>query len=155
MTGRSTRSMVGAFSELFLKKYASKFYDAVNSRDIKKIIRWLERKYRDVIVPYAEDHPIIVSFIEEPLGKKIGELLGDYFVDRYEALSLEEKKKWNSDRWLHHGALGELIFIRGIRKHNSFFIGLGNGLMGSDAQDRNNWHTPEYEEALNELRKMK
>ena len=144
MTDRLTESMFDPLANEFLKKYASKFYEVLNSRDIRKVVKWLEIKHRETIVPYAKEHPIIAAFLEEPVGNRVGELLGKYIVDTYEASSPEKKEEWTSNRWLHHGAVGELLVLRGTKKSNSFLVGLGKGLMNSDMQDKEDWHTPEY-----------
>ncbi|MFW9943947.1 MAG: hypothetical protein ACFFB7_03030 [Candidatus Sifarchaeia archaeon] len=155
MTDRLTDSMLDPLTNMFLLEYASKFHEVLNSRDIRKVVRWLERKHREVIVPYARDHPFIAAIFEEPLGMKIGESLGEYIVDKYEAYSPEKKENWNSNRWLHHGAVGELLVIRGRKKSKPFLIGLGKGLMKSDLQDLSDWHTSEYSRAKETLLGMR
>jgi hypothetical protein len=149
-----TDSMFDPLVSMFLKEYASEFYVVLNSRDIRKVVRWLERKYREVIVPYVKEYPVLV-LLEEPAGQKTGELLGKYVVDRYEASSLEKKEEWNSKRWLHHGAVGELLVIRERKKRRPFLVGLGKGLMQSDLPDMNDWHTPDYWSAKETLEKMR
>lgn len=155
MTDRLTESMLDPLTDLFLRGNAPRFYEVLNSRDIRKVVGWLQRRHREIIVPYAKEHPFVAAILEEPVGMKIGELLGKYVVDRYEASSPEKKEEWNSNRWLHHGAVGELLVIRGMKKGNLFLVGLGKGLMNSDMQDRNDWHTPEYWEAKRTLDGMR
>jgi hypothetical protein len=130
------------------------FYKVMSSRDIRKVIRWLEREYRKVVVPLVKKNSWL-SLIEEPAGQKVGELLGSYFVQRYEACSPEERQEWDANRWLHHGAVGELIVHREKGKPRAFLVGLGKGLMISDLQDLNEWHTPEYWEARRSLDEMR
>lgn len=109
---------------------------------------------REIIVPFVKKYPFL-TLVEESTGQKTGELLGKYVVERYEACSPEKKEVWKSNRWLHHGAVGELLVIRKSRKHKSFLVGLGKGLMNSDLQDSNEWHTPEYSRAKEMLEKMR
>jgi len=146
--GRTTDNLAASMFDpvtiIFLREYAPEFHKVLDSRDIKKVVRWLERKYRDVIVPIAKEHPIIAALFEETAGRKTGELLGKYIVDKYEALSPEKKDEWDRGRWLHHGAVGELVVIRATKKGKTFLVGLGKGLMQSDLQDFNEWRSPEY-----------
>jgi hypothetical protein len=149
--GRTTDSLAASMfdptTHIFLREYAPEFCKVLDSRDIKKVVRWLERKYRDVIVPIAKEHPIVAALFEETAGRKTGELLGKYIVDKYEILSPEKKEAWDRRRWLHHGVVGELVVIRATKKGKAFLIGLGKGLMQSDLQDADEWRSPEYWEA--------
>ena len=154
MTGRLTESMRDPQVNMFLKEYASEFYEVLNSRDIRKVVRWLERKNREIIAPSVKEYPLL-ALLEGPAGQKTGELLGKYVVEKYEACSPEKKEEWNSNRWLHHGAVGELLVVRESRKRKSFLVGLGRGLMNSDLQDQNEWHTPEYWKAKETLERMR
>ncbi len=154
MAARLTGSMLDPIVDMFLKEYASEFYEILNSRDIRKVVRWLEKKNREIIVPIVKEYPLL-ALLEQPAGTKTGELLGKYVVEKYEACSPEKKEEWNSNRWVHHGAVGELLVIRESRKRKSFLVGLGNGLMNSDLEDRNEWHTPEYWKAKEMLEKMR
>jgi len=155
MTDGLTDAMLDPVVDMFLKGAAPKFHEVLNSRDIKKVVRWLEGKYRVIIVPYKRKHPFIAAALEAPVGKKVGKSLGDYSVAQYEAASYDRRQEWNARRWLHHGALGELLIMRGMKKSNLFLIGLGNGLKESDIQDMNDWHTPEYWKAREVLEKMR
>lgn len=130
------------------------FYEVLNSRDILKVIRWLEREYRVVIVPLLKKNSWL-SLIEEPAGQKIGELLGNYAVERYRVCTPEKKREWDANRWLHHGAVGELLVLREKDKRRPFLVGLGKGLMISDLQDSSEWHTPEYWEARRVIQKLR
>jgi len=155
MTDRLTESMLDPLVSMFLKKYASQFYKVLNTRDIRKVVQWLERKYREIIAPFVKEHPWLALLAEDQAGQKTGELLGNYIVEKYEACSPEKKVAWNSSRWLHHGAVGELIVIRETRKHRPFLVGLGRGLMISDLHDQSEWHTPEYMKAKKTLEEMR
>jgi hypothetical protein len=131
----------------------SEFIDAYGSRDIVKLVRWLERRHRELIAPLVKGNKILKT-LEEPAGLAVGKKIGQYFVDKYGACSLQEREIWRSSRWLHHGALGELLFERGKKKHKPFIASLGKGLMMTDLQDRDEWHTSEYWEAKKKLDKM-
>ena len=155
MTNGLTEAMLGGFASEFLREYAPKFHEVLNSRDIKKVVRWVERKHREVIVPYKKEHPIIAALFEERVGMMISESLGEFAVEKYDAAPSGRKEEWDSSRWLHHGAVGELLVLRGLKKGNRFLIGLGRGLMKSDLQDKNDWHSPEYWKALQTLKKMR
>ena len=155
MPGNLTDAMLDPVVSLFLRAVAPRFYEAMNSRDVRKVVRWLERGYREIIVPYKREHPLIAAILEHPVGMKSGEYLGNYFVGQYETSSPEKKAEWESCRWLHHGAVGELLVMRGVKKGNLFLVGLGQGLMNSDLQDRSEWHTSEYIRAKETLDKMR
>ena len=119
------------------------FFNIMNSRDIRKVIKWLENEYRRTIVPLVKEYPLL-RMIEESTGQEVGKALGNYAVQRYVAATPEEKCKWDSGRWLHHGAVGELIVFREQGRRRPFLIGLGKGLMLSDLQDMGDWHTLEF-----------
>jgi Ni,Fe-hydrogenase I large subunit len=154
MTNGLTEAMLGGFTSEFLRMYAPEFYKVLNSRDIKKVVRWVETKHREVIAPYKKEHPIIAAFFEELVGEKIGESLGKYVVREYDAAPSARKEEWDTKRWLHHGAIGELLVFRGLKKGNRFLVGLGNGLMNSDLEDKGDWHSHEYWKARQILEKM-
>ena len=130
------------------------FIKAYNSRDIVKLVKWLEQRYREMIAPLAKGNKAL-KLIEEPTGQIVGQKIGQYFVDQYEASPQEQKEIWKSTRWLHHGALGELLIGRGRKKHKPFIVGLGKGLCRTDLQDQKEWHTTEYYLAKKELEKMR
>lgn len=155
MTDEFTVSMFGSHYDEFLREYAPKFRQVLNSKDIQEVVRWFEEKYQEV-----EKHPVFAARskeenFDENLGFVIGEMLGKYIVDKYKASSYEEKKEWNSNRWLHHGAIGELLAIRGEKEDNSFLVGLGRGLMDSDKHDKDEWHTAEFWVAKRTLEQMR
>jgi hypothetical protein len=79
----------------------------------------------------------------------------DCVIVQSEACSPEKREEWMANRWLHHGAVGELLVIRESRKRKSFLVGLGKGLMNSDLQDSNEWHTAEYSRAREMLERMR
>jgi hypothetical protein len=97
----------------------------------------------------------VLRLLEEPAGQMVGQKIGQYFVNEYEASSQEGKETWKSTRWLHHGALGELLIDRGRKKRKPLIVGLGRGLCMTDLQDQNEWHTSEYWEAKEKLDKMR
>jgi hypothetical protein len=132
----------------------AEFMKAYNSKDIVKLVKWLEQRYREWIAPLVKGNKALKTF-EEPAGQIVGQKIGQYFVDQYEAGSQEQKEIWQSARWLHHGALGELLIGRGRKKHKPFIVGLGKGLCVSDLQDQKEWHTPEYYLAKTRLEKMR
>jgi len=140
---------------LFFKSCASEFYEELNSRDIVKVVRLLEKKYRKIIAPFAKEHWVIALLSEEFAGQKTGKLLGNWFVEKYESLPPEKKAAWDSSRWLHHGAIGLLLVIRESKKDRPFLVGLGRGLMISDLQDQSKWITPEYKIAKKALEQMR
>jgi len=154
MTDGLTDSMLDPVVNTFIREYAPDFLKVLNSRDIRKVITWLERKHREMIVPLVKEYPVL-TLLEASAGQKTGELLGRYVVDKYETCSPAEKERWNSKRWLHHGAVGELLVIREMRKQKLFLVGLGRGLMNSDLQDKDEWHTQEYWKAKEDLEKMR
>ena len=132
----------------------TEFLEIYSSRDIVKIVRWLERKHREVIVPLVKGNKIL-GMLEEPSGRKAGQIIGRYFVDQYQASLPQTRNLWCTVRWLHHGALGELLVARGKKKHKPFITGLGSGLMVTDLQDKDEWHTSEYSRAKQKLEKMR
>lgn len=132
----------------------AEFLKAYSSRDIVKLVKWVERRYREMVVPLVKGNKVL-GLLELPAGQKTGQIIGQYFVDKYEECSHEEKKVWKASRWLHHGALGELLADRGDKKHKPFIVGLRRGLMMTDIQDRDEWHTPEYYLAKKKLERMR
>jgi len=132
----------------------AEFMNAYNSRDIVKLVKWLEQRYRELIAPLVKEHKAL-KLIEEPAGQIVGQKIGQYFVDQYEASSQEQKEIWKLTRWLHHGALGELLIGRGRKRHKPFIVGLGKGLCMTDLQDQREWHTPGYYLAKKKLEKMR
>ena len=130
------------------------FLDVVSSRDIRKVAKWLEKKYREVIVPIVREYPLLAA-LEEPTGQKVGEFLGGYAVQKYETCSSEQKQQWDASRWLHHGAIGELLVIRERKKRKPFLVGVGKGLMNSDLLDRSQWHSPAFWKAKEVIEKMR
>jgi hypothetical protein len=133
---------------------ATEFLEIYTSRDIVKMVRWLERRYREIVVPLVKGNKLLGMF-EEPAGQKAGQIIGRYFVNQYQACSSQSRDLWWTVRWLHHGALGELLVARGKKKHKPFIIGLGRGLMATDLQDKDEWHTSEYFRAGQKLEKMR
>jgi hypothetical protein len=129
------------------------FMDAYDSRDIVQLVRLLERKHREMIAPIVKKYEPL-KLLEESAGLKVGQSIGQWFVDQYEARSPEQKEIWKSARWLHHGALGELLMNRGKKKRKPFIVGLGNGLCLTDLQDQDEWHTPDFYLAKKKLDKM-
>ena len=132
----------------------AEFINAYNSRDIVKLVKWLEQRYRELIAPLVKENKALKP-LEDPAGQIVGQKIGQYFVDQYQASSQEQKEIWKSTRWLHHGALGELLIGRGREKHKPFIVGLGKGLCMTDLQDQKEWHTPEYYLAQNKLEKLR
>jgi len=130
------------------------FLEIYTSRDIVKIVRWLERKHREKVVPLVKGNKLL-AMLEEPAGRKAGQIIGRYFVDQYQTCSPESRDLWFTVRWLHHGALGELLVARGKKKHRQFITGLGRGLMTTDLQDKDEWRTPEYFRAKQKIEKMR
>ncbi len=132
----------------------AEFVNAYNSRDIVKLVKWLEQRHRELIAPLVKGNKAL-KLLEEQAGQIAGQKIGQYFVDQYEASSQEQTEMWKSIRWLHHGALGELLIDRGRKKHKPFIVGLGRGLCMTDLQDQKEWHTPEYYLAKKKLEKMR
>jgi len=131
-----------------------KFVDLYSSRDVVKMVRWLERKHRELVAPLVKGNTVL-RFLEEPAGLRIGQIIGQYFVNQYQGSSSQVREFWSTTRWLHHGALGELVAARGRRKHKPFITGLGRGLMITDLQDKDEWHTHEYYQAKRKMEKMR
>jgi hypothetical protein len=155
MTNNLAESMFDPLVNVFFQSCASEYYEVLNSRDIVKVVRCFEKKYREIIAPIAKEHPWIAMLAEELAGQKTGKLLGNLFVEEYESLSSEKKAEWDSSRWLHHGAIGLLLAIRESKKNRPFLVGLGRGLMISDLQDQSEWFTPEYKIAKKALEQMR
>ncbi|OGS56995.1 MAG: hypothetical protein A3K60_00420 [Euryarchaeota archaeon RBG_19FT_COMBO_56_21] len=132
----------------------AEFMNAYNSRDIVRLAKWLEQKHREVIAPLVKGNEVL-RILEGPAGQAVGQKIGQYFTDQYEASSQEQREIWKSTRWLHHGALGELLIDRGKKKHKPFIAGLGRGLCMTDLQDQKEWHTHEYYLAQKRLEKMR
>jgi len=125
-------------------KWYKEYKRLVYGKDIEEIILWTERLYEKYERPREQ-----CSSLEFFDGCTIGKFLGDRANDWYNSLSPEEKYKWeNGGRWLHHGAIGELLQIRGKHMGNYFVRGLGDGLMKSDEPDRPKWHDRNYFIAL-------
>jgi hypothetical protein len=130
------------------------FLSAYASRDIVKIVKLLERKYRKSIAPLVRENKLLKP-LEAPAGQVVGQKIGQHFVDVYNNASDEQRMTWQSNRWLHHGALGELLIHRALKKKMPFIVGLGRGLCMTDLQDKAEWHTQEYYRAKMELEKMR
>jgi len=125
-------------------EWCNEYNRLVHGRDIKEIILWTERQYKKYIRPMKQ--PPIVEFAD---GSSTGKLFGDHANRLYDSLTPEGKYKWeNGGRWLHHGALGELLQMRGKHTGNYFLQGLGVSLMNSDIKDKPKWHDANYAKAL-------
>lgn len=105
-------------------------------------------------------------------GREIGFILGNKTNVIYHELPQNLKEYWENERWLHHGAIGDLIIkraeingnkkkdkdsIKECDKHmvNAFMLGLGEGLKDSDEPDMAKWFDKNYRVALSKLKKMK
>jgi hypothetical protein len=125
-------------------EYYNEYNKLVHGKDIEEIIHWVERQYRKYIRP--KEQPQWMEFVD---GLNWGKIFGDLANKWYNNLSFEEKYKWeNGGRWLHHGAIGELLQIRGEHTGNFFLQGLGVSLIKSDEPDRPKWHDLNYTKAL-------
>jgi len=118
-------------------------------RDIVKLVRTIEE-----ISPIISLAALVLGKNAKDVGKQTGLSLGNGTNEIYQLLPDEVKVFWEAERWLHHGALGDLLKRCGEKKLDLFLIGLGEGLMESDAKDRAEWYSKEYYVALKKLEKM-
>jgi hypothetical protein len=72
------------------------------------------------------------------IGKLAGKVAGDYANRAYDSSTPEEKERWERDRIMHHGDAGYIVREHGRRKKSPLTQGFGEGLMISDAKDKDN-----------------
>jgi hypothetical protein len=79
------------------------------------------------------------DLIEGLLGGTLGYLVGEIANASYDSQSPKGKAAWNENRIMHHGDVGCLALVTGGAVESRFLVGLGAGLMLSDAKDVNDW----------------
>lgn len=87
---------------------------------------------------------------QRALGALAGFMAGEIANREYKKQTPEGKDKWEKSRIMHHGDAGYLL--KELKKDDPFLRGLGEGLMVSDAQDRDKCFYPVVEHAKRKKR---
>ncbi len=90
-------------------------------------------------VSRAMERSIVDDLAEGLLGSITGFLIGEVANLSYSSRTPEGRAEWDRNRIMHHGDVGCLTLMAGGGAGSPFLVGLGAGLMVSDAKDVNDW----------------
>ncbi|MHA1290972.1 MAG: hypothetical protein ACTSPB_26625 [Candidatus Thorarchaeota archaeon] len=79
------------------------------------------------------------DLVEFLVGLGLGILGGTLACQAYQNCTEEEKRVWEQNRIMHHGALGAILFPMALSTMNSGLTGAAMGLMLTDLQDIDEW----------------
>ena len=98
-----------------------------------------------MVISLNSNHHQLTFVASFSLAVTLGELVNDLYHDSSEA----DKASWNSERIMHHGALGIILGIIGLivlvclkmTWLAMLLLGFGTGMILTDLQDIDRWFT--------------
>jgi hypothetical protein len=92
----------------------------------------------------VEARSLVELLLEALVGGLSGCIVGELVNELHGSCSPHERDEWEKNRILHHGDVGCLAVQAGGTLKSPFLLGIGIGLMISDAKDANKWIVPKY-----------